>query len=146
MLRQLADDLRLANVRFAGRVNPSTINEYYADHDIYMQSPDIDNMPLSMLEAFASGLPVVSTEAGGIPTMLEHGRHGLLAPLDDHRALAAHVMRLLDDPDFARLLARAAHLTCNDYAWPSVREKWLDVYESVLSTPKAEPAPASGQS
>src|SRR5204863_1521436 len=88
-LRALVSQLRLHNVMFAGRVTPELIPQFYATHDIYIQSPNIDNMPTSVIEAFASGLPVVSTEAGGVPAILEHARHGLLAPLGDYEQLAA---------------------------------------------------------
>src|SRR5439155_6165371 len=116
-LRALVNDLGLEPVTFAGRVKPDEIARYYAENDIYLQSPDIDNMPTSVIEAFASGLPVVSTEAGGIPAILTHGRHGLLVPLADYARLAAHVLRLLDDPGYASQLARAAYESCQAYAW-----------------------------
>jgi glycosyltransferase involved in cell wall biosynthesis len=132
-LRALAAQLELRNVTFAGRVNPDEIDGFYAANDIYVQSPDIDNMPTSVLEAFASGLPVVSTRAGGVPTILTDGQHGLLAPPADHAAMGRHVLRLLDDPAFARKLARAAYATCGAYTWPAVRERWLDAYRSVIS-------------
>lgn len=131
-LRSLVADLRLRHVTFAGRVEPDRIADYYAASDIYIQSPDIDNMPTSVLEAFASGLPVVSTEAGGVPAILTHGRHGLLAPLADYERLAAHVLRLLDDPGYARQLARAAHESRQACTWSNVREQWLRVYRSVV--------------
>jgi glycosyltransferase involved in cell wall biosynthesis len=134
-LRALAAQLALRNVRFVGRVTPDAIADYYADHDIYLQSPDIDNMPTSVLEAFASGMPVVSTEAGGVPAILTGGVHGLLAPLGDHNALAAHVLRLLADPDYARALARAARDTCDACTWPKVRELWLHTYRNAITTP-----------
>ena len=89
-LRELAAQLRAAHVTFAGRVTPGRHRRATTPtHDIYMQTPDIDNMPTSVLEAFASGLPVVSTEAGGVPAILTHGRHGLLAPLGDYETLAS---------------------------------------------------------
>jgi len=131
-LRQLAADLGLTGVEFAGRVDPDSIHRCYAEHDIYLQSPDIDNMPLSVLEAFASGLPLVSTNAGGVPTILQDGTHGLLAPVGDHQALADCVLRLLADPDRARQLASAAHLTCQRYQWPVVRMQWLDAYRGAM--------------
>ena len=131
-LRALADRLALRHVTFAGRVAPSLMHRYYADAGIYVQTPSIDNMPLSVLEAFASGLPVVSTGVGGVPAMLTHGEHGLLAPDDDDEAVAAHVLRLLESPDDARRLAAAAHGTCARCAWPVAREAWLTAYHQAL--------------
>lgn len=142
-LRALAGELRLANVAFAGRVPPQDIARYYSAHDIYIQSPDIDNMPTSVLEAFASGLPVVSTEAGGVPAILTHAQHGLLAPLGDHEVLAAHVLALLDDPGCARRLARAAWQMCEACTWSRVREQWLRAYRSVASRERAAAEPAA---
>ncbi len=132
-LRQLAADLRLRHVTFAGRVAPDAIARYYADHDIYIQSPNIDNMPASIIEAFASGLPVVSTGAGGIPAILTHGEHGLLAPVGDADTLAAHVLHLLDRPDHARELAAAAFRTVSRYTWPHVRGQWVRLYRELVS-------------
>jgi glycosyltransferase involved in cell wall biosynthesis len=142
-LRALASELKLQHVTFAGRVDPQAIADCYAANDIYVQSPNIDNMPTSIVEAFASGLPVVSTEAGGIPAILTSGRHGLLAPIGDHAALGAHVIRLLDNPDCARRLARAAYATCERCTWPAVRGEWLRAYRSVLPAPAAQSWTAS---
>jgi glycosyltransferase involved in cell wall biosynthesis len=119
-------------VTFVGRVPPATIASFYADNDIYVQSPNIDNMPTSVLEAFASGMPVVSTEAGGVPAILTHNVHGLLAPLADYETLGHHVVRLLENPDHARALARAAFATCEACTWPEVREQWVRAYRGVL--------------
>jgi L-malate glycosyltransferase len=141
-LRDLVSGLHLNNVTFVGRVAPGDIARYYADNDIYIQSPDIDNMPSSVLEAFASGLPVVSTEAGGVPAILTHGRHGLLAPLAGYEMLAAHVLTLLDRPAYARQLARHALDSCQACTWPKVRDEWLNAYRGVLSGPSHVPAPA----
>jgi len=142
-LRQLALELRLNNIRFLGRVPPDAIAEIYADHDIYLQTPDLDNMPLSMMEAFASGLPVVSTEAGGVPAMLQHGRHGLLAAINDHESIAREALHLLDAPDRARELARAAYSTCAAYTWSVAREQWLRVYRRAMPQRRGDAVPVS---
>jgi phenylacetate-CoA ligase len=89
-------------------------------------------MPLSVIEAFACGLPVVSTGVGGIPTILTHGVHGLLAPENDDEALAAHVATLLQEPALARQMAAAAFESCAAYEWPVAREGWLAAYRAVL--------------
>jgi L-malate glycosyltransferase len=133
-LRALVAELGVTGVEFTGRVPPDRIADYYAASDIYVQSPNIDNMPTSVLEAFASGLPVVSTEAGGVPAILTHGEHGLLAPLDDHERLAAHVLRLLDDQPYADRLVRAAYARVQSCTWSSVRGQWLAAYRDVLGS------------
>ena len=110
---------------------PSEISRYYAEADIYVQAPSIDNMPLSVLEAFASGLPVVSTRVGGVPSILREGLDGLLAPDNDDTAIAGHVLKLLDDPAYAQQLAATAHATLSSYEWDVVQEGWLRVYHQV---------------
>jgi glycosyltransferase involved in cell wall biosynthesis len=131
-IRRLAAELGLANVTFAGRVAPDDIWRYYADADIYLQTPDIDNMPTSVLEAYASGCPVVSTRAGGVPAILTDGVNGLLVPCGDHRAGADAMLRLLAAPDLARGIADAAVDGCARYQWASVRRQWLDLYRGLV--------------
>jgi len=143
MLRRLAAQLGLRNVTFAGRCAPGDIASHYSAHDIYIQSPDIDNMPTSVIEAYASGLPVVSTAAGGVPVILTDGETGLLAPLGNHEALAAGVLRLLDDDDLAQRLARNAYGRCQACTWPAIRDQWLAVYRSVLAHADAAEATAT---
>jgi glycosyltransferase involved in cell wall biosynthesis len=141
-LRALAARLDLRNVTFTGQVPPSAIRQHYADADIYVQTPVSDNMPLSVLEAFASGLPVVSTDVGGVPALLTDGVHGLLAPNDDDAAVASQVLALLERPDDARRLAEAAHARCAEYGWPVVREGWLRAYRTVVPAFETPAQPA----
>jgi glycosyltransferase involved in cell wall biosynthesis len=139
-LRRLADELDLRNVTFAGRVPPDDIWRHYADADLYLQTPDIDNMPSSVLEAFASGCPVVSTKAGGVPAILTDGLHGLLVPCGDAQAAADAMLRLLDDSAFARSVADAAFETCARYRWSNVRAEWTALYRRIAG-PRAMTAP-----
>ena len=139
-LRALAAELQLDHVEFVGRVPPEKIADYYADHDIYVQSPNIDNMPTSILEAYACGLPVVSTEAGGVPAILTDGEHGFLSPLDDDAALAARILKLLEQPGVARDLAHNAYAMCQAFSWQHVREQWLSHYRQVWRSYERQPA------
>jgi L-malate glycosyltransferase len=132
VLRAQADRLGLRGVTFLGRLSPERMPEVYAAADVYVQTPDIDNMPSSVLEAFASGTPVVSTNVGGVPAILENGVHGLLVPPGDASAVAGEVARLLEDPPLAIRLARAARESCDRYRWPTVRAQWLNLYRELL--------------
>jgi L-malate glycosyltransferase len=135
-LQKLVAQLKLRDVRFAGQIDHAAITHVYARHDIYVQSPNVDNVPNSIVEAMASGLPVVSTSVGGVPTMLRHAEDALLAPIDDHVMLAGHVLRLLDDPPLARRLALAAHeVVLRTYSWSRVRGEWLRLYSEVAAQP-----------
>jgi glycosyltransferase involved in cell wall biosynthesis len=131
-LRRLAAELRLEHVTFAGRVPPDDIWGYYAEADLYLQTPNIDNMPASVLEAFASGCPVVATDAGGVSAILTNDLHGLLVPCNDHEAAARAMLRLLEDPALARRVADAAHDSCTRYQWSSVRAQWLALYRRLV--------------
>src|SRR6185436_17831345 len=127
---------QLRNVRFTGAVPPEEMWRHYADADIYLQTPEIDNMPTSVLEAFASGCAVVSTGAGGVPAILTDGVHGYTVPCGDAAAAADRVIRLLENPESARQMVTRARETCERYRWATVRGLWLDLYRRL-----AQPAP-----
>ncbi len=139
-LRAQAAALQLRDVTFAGRVPPTDIHRFYSDADIYLQAPSIDNMPLSVLEAFASGMPVVSTNVGGVPSILRDRVDGLLVPDNDDEALAAAAISLLNNPGFARDLAATARGTLAAYEWPIVRDAWLRAYRGVSSSQSRQTA------
>jgi glycosyltransferase involved in cell wall biosynthesis len=141
-LRALASDLGLsrANVQFVGPVPPDQIWRFYSEADIYLQTPDIDNMPSSVLEAFASGCAVVSTDVGGVPAIVTDGVNGLLVSAGDHAAAGERVGRLLREPDLARALTTQAREQCERYRWSAVRTQWLSLYRS-LANSSAVPAP-----
>jgi glycosyltransferase involved in cell wall biosynthesis len=136
-LEALRSELRLDHVEFVGQVDPESMPAQYARADIFVNGSNIDNMPASLIEAFACGLPVVTTNAGGIPYILTHNRTGLMVPCGDHEALAEAVIRLLDDNVLAARLIRAARADCEKYAWAAVRRGWLSLYQELVRAQRA---------
>ncbi|MEP6618261.1 MAG: glycosyltransferase family 4 protein [bacterium] len=132
-LEQLSSELCLKNVTFVGKIPPQRMREFYGAADIYLNSPNIDNMPNSVIEAFASGIPVVTTDAGGIPFIVKHGETGMMTPSNDHVALAASALSLLDSPESARALAARARAEClQKYVWEAVSVEWASLYRGLM--------------
>ncbi len=127
-LETLSRELKLQNVEFRGQVAPSHMNELYDEAHIFLNSSNIDNMPGSILESFASGMPVVSTSAGGIKCIVTHEKTGLLVPKNDHEAMASWAIKLLESPEFASSIALNAYEECAAYTWEAVRPSWLAAY------------------
>jgi glycosyltransferase involved in cell wall biosynthesis len=130
-IRGLVAQLGLGGVEFAGAVPHKQIGRNYEENDIFINASWLDNAPVSLLEAFASGTPVVTTAPEGIRHLVEHERTGLLSEPGDWAALAENVLRLLREPTLAMRLARNAHLESQRNCWEEVRPKWLEVYRSV---------------
>jgi glycosyltransferase involved in cell wall biosynthesis len=125
-LRRLAR----AGVRFVGRIDPGAMPRLLDDADIFVNASVVDNQPVSILEAFAAGLPVVSTPTGDIAAMVRHEETGLIVPPLDPGALAAAVLRLVRDPDLGTRLTTRAHQECERYTWSAVRGEWASAYEN----------------
>jgi glycosyltransferase involved in cell wall biosynthesis len=142
-LERLARELGLRNVEFTGQVAPERMRGLYDAADIYLNGSTVDNMPLSILEAYAAGLAVVTTDAGGIPYIVRDGETGLLAPAGDHAALAARALALLDDAGLAARVIAGARAEVGRYSWASVRDEWLKVYRELA--PNARRAVAAAE-
>jgi glycosyltransferase involved in cell wall biosynthesis len=132
-LRQRAAALEGDAVRFVGRVEPPAMPRLYDEADIFVNASVVDNQPLSVLEAFAAGLPVVSTGTGAIASMVREGETGLVVPARDPAAMAGAALALLEDPERARRLARRARREVAAYSWPEVRGEWARAYAGVAA-------------
>ena len=131
-LERLAVDLKLRNVEFLGFVGFEDMPALYDSADIYLSATNIDNMPSSITESMACGLNVVTTDGGGaIPYIMTNEVTGLIVACDDHKALAAAAIRLINDKDLASRLARNAHDSSKNFTWTHLREEWLTVYRDL---------------
>jgi len=144
-LEQLASELCLKNAQFTGRVGHDRVVELYDSADVFLNGSEIDNQPLSILEAFACGLPVVTTDAGGIPDMVTHERTALVVSRGAHEQLAASALRLIDDPTLAQSMIQQGREECRKYEWETVRDQWLDAYRDLARGSAAgQMGPAKG--
>lgn len=112
------------------------------DFDIFVNTTDIDNMPISLIEAMALGLPVVSTKVGGIPYLIQHNKNGLLVSSNNAEEMTEAVIRLIDDQLFAKNIIRQAREHVEQFDWNVVSESWfkiLDRYESVAVNKSSAP-------
>jgi glycosyltransferase involved in cell wall biosynthesis len=132
-IRNLVREMKLTGVDFKGIAARSEIGRFYDEADIFINASHLDNMPVSVLEAFASGMPVVSTEPEGMRYVVEHERTGLLSTPGDAAALAQNAIRVLRDSALAERLVSNARQEFQRYSWPAVRGQWLEVYRALAS-------------
>ncbi len=131
-MRRLVSDLHVSGVNFCGVASREEIGRHYDQADIFINGSRLDNMPVSVLEAFAAGTPVITTAPEGMRYLVEDGRTGLLSEVGDPGALAGNVLRILRDPDLARRLVSNAFEQLPKYHWEQVREQWLSVYRELV--------------
>lgn len=132
-LRSQADVLGLAGVTFVGRVEPSEIAELYDKADIFINSSVVDNQPVSILEAFAAGLPVISTPTGDIAFMIRDKETGMLVPPGQPDAIAKGVFWLLENQPEAARIADAARQEVEKYTWRNVQADWRKLFNGASS-------------
>lgn len=119
------------HVRFVGFLDIAAKQVQFATHDIYLHTNRIDNMPVSVVEAAAFGLPIVATKVGGIPYLLTHEETALLVPSEDSNAMAMAIRRLLDNPDLATRLSENARCLAERSSWAAVRPQWEALFKEL---------------
>ncbi len=136
-----ATSLGLQHVRFVGACDRATMYRLYDEADVLLNGSLIDNLPLTLIEAFAAGLPVVTSDAGGIPLMLGNGAYGTMVAAGDATALGQAVLALLSDsPRASRLAESARDAAFREYTWDAVRTRWLWAYGVADMPQQARPA------
>lgn len=111
-------------VIFSGMVPKKDVPLWLNKGDIFLNTTNVDNTPVSVIEAMACGLCVVSTNVGGIPYLLEHGRDALLVPPEDPEAMARAVRRILTEPGLSAHLSRNARKKVEGFDWSITLPQW----------------------
>lgn len=133
-LRSLAKQLGIAAaVRFAGALGRDEMAELYRRADVVLNPSRVDNMPNSLLEAMASGVPLVSTNVGGIPFVVVDGVTALLVEPGDATAMALACQRVLSDAALWQRLSDAGVTEVQRYAWPRIAPALAGIYRTVLA-------------
>jgi L-malate glycosyltransferase len=132
-LEKFAEELQLRNTRFVGRVPHERVPDLYDSADIYLTTPNVDCMPGSLLECMASGLPIIATTAGGIPYIVKDRETALLVDINDHEAVAARAIELLENPDLVEQLTNKGLEEVQRYHWAPVRDQWAALYRELAT-------------
>jgi glycosyltransferase involved in cell wall biosynthesis len=120
-------------VRFTGWLEPGEVARRCREADLFTLAPWVESFGNAFVEALASGLPIVASTAGGIPELVEHGRHGMLVAPRRPRELAHAISYLAADP---RLRAEIGKRNRADaertYSWERMTTRHLALYNGVL--------------
>ena len=133
-MKQTAKELGVANrILLPGRISKSEVTEWMSGADIFLNTTHVDNTPISVLEAMACGVCVVSTNVGGIPYLLDHEHDALLVPSDDPVAMATAIRRLLCEPRLSERLSRNARQKVKQFDWSVIFPQWEELLASIIS-------------
>lgn len=119
-LQSLVFELNLNQVEFCGRLTPPQMAALYQSADVMLNGSLVDNTPNSLIEAMASAVPIVSTNSGGIPQLVTDGIDALLVEPQQPEQMAAQMLKLLQQPEFASELSQAGLANVARFSWPRV--------------------------
>jgi glycosyltransferase involved in cell wall biosynthesis len=145
-LRQLASSLGLGqDVTFLGSLERSAVAQRYRDADLFTLPSSAEAFGNVFAEALASGLPIVGSNIGGIPELVEHGKNGLLVDPGSPEALAQAILYLAGDPELRESMGQGNRRKAEQQLeWGQVTRQYLSLYDALVQRrPVPELAPAS---
>jgi L-malate glycosyltransferase len=132
-IKTMVTELGLSDaVRFPGFLDHESKIKEFSEADIYLNTNRIDNMPVAVVEACAMGLPVVATNVGGIPYLLENEKSGILVTDGDVSDMAHSVILLLEDQDLTEKLSKNGRALAEKSSWNSVKICWEELFDEII--------------
>jgi glycosyltransferase involved in cell wall biosynthesis len=114
-------------VLFTGKLSKEEWVDLSKDYNVFINTTHFDNTPVSVIEAMALGMPVISTNVGGIPYLLEHDSNALLVDDNDSEEMANQINRLFNEPNMASTLSDNAKESVKDFDWEVVKKQWIEL-------------------
>ena len=125
-LKEYADSLGV-NVTFTGKLSKTDWIKLSENYDIFINTTHFDNTPVSLIEALALGLPVVTTNVGGIPYLVRDKETALLVNDSDSQAMADAINELIKSPELAKELAANGRKLAEQFDWQIVKNQWKEI-------------------
>jgi glycosyltransferase involved in cell wall biosynthesis len=126
--KQYAEKLNL-EVKFTGKLSKEAWIKLSEDYNIFINTTNFDNMPVSIIEAMALGLPIVSTNVGGIPYLIENEKEGLLVKQNDISVFLDAIKILMNNIESTTEMALNARKKVEDYNWHIVKNLWISMLQ-----------------
>jgi glycosyltransferase involved in cell wall biosynthesis len=137
-MQAVAKELNMLDrIEIPGAVPKAEISNWMNRGDIFLNTTNVDNTPISVLEAMACGLCVVSTNVGGLPYLLANGETALLAPANDADALANAISRILEEPALAAKLSSQGRAEVERFDWSVVLPQWEALFGTMAANQPA---------
>jgi len=131
----LCDKLGIkARVKITGYMSRKDWVALSVDYDLFINTTTIDNTPMSIIEAMALGLPVVTTNVGGIPFLLTNGNDSLLVENDNAQQMCAAIEKLLEDQEIVETITMNARKKAESFDWYLVKKDWDIVLYNIYKT------------
>lgn len=132
-VKKMVEELGLEKqVTFTGFLPQKEWLKLSEKYDVFINTTNFDNHPISVIEAMALGLPIVSTNAGGVPFLIDHLNDGLLVDLDNTKSMVLNIMHLIEDKVLVEKLTHNARRKVEEFAWNNIKYKWFEVIDEVI--------------
>ncbi|GAA4883709.1 hypothetical protein GCM10023311_02420 [Flaviramulus aquimarinus] len=125
-VKNYADELGVV-VTFTGKLSKQEWIKRSNHYNIFINTTNVDNMPVSVIESMALGLPVISTNVGGIPFLIEDDKTGILVEPNSVEAFVMAIIRLMNSPDDTRKMVKNAREYAEQFDWKTIKNQWVEV-------------------
>lgn len=135
-LRQMVSERSLGDIiELTGRISPEKMPQVYSQNDIFISATMQEGMSNAMLEAMASGLPIVTTHYEGVEELIAD--NGIVTEEEHAEAIAEAIKELADNPEEYKLMSIAARRQAEKFTWKKVADEYLNCYHEVLNSAMA---------
>ncbi len=129
-----AKELNISDsVKFTGKLSKKEWLRLSEQYDIFINTTDFDNHPVSVIEAMALGLPVVSTNVGGLPFLIEDRIDGILVPPGNAVKFAEEIENLMSDSELVRKITLNARKKIEEFDWLTIKNNWFKILDAIVT-------------
>ena len=117
-------------VQIPGLMSKAEWIDISQNRNILINTTNVDNTPISVIECMGLGLAIVSTEVGGIPFLLENKKDALLVPVNDETSMAEAIKQIVENPNVTKDMVLNARKKVEKFDWAVVKKQWKEVIEN----------------